>query len=158
MIKKYLAVIALLLMGIMCHAQSLSLAELQSLTVMNDDQLHNYLIISKGFKGLGKTTINGFTYERFRSNRTNPSKAETISVGDNFRGASGNSARKVIYYTPRMEDMDSLYSEAKRSSMTLIFKGADVYQHIFRFDNSLFMATISVSRDRRSGTVQIDEK
>ena len=158
MIKKYLAIIVLVLTGMACRAQSLSLAELQSLTVMNSDQLHNYLIISKGFKGLGKTTVNGFTFERFRSNRADPAKAETISIGDDFRSMDGNYVRKVIYYTLRMQDIDSLFSEAKRSSMTLIFKGSDVYQNIFRFDNSYFMATVSISHDRRSGTVQIDGK
>lgn len=158
MIKKYLFVIVLLFAGVMCHAQSLSLEELQSLTAMTSDQMHNYLIITKRFKPLGKTVLNGKSYERFRSNRINPAIAETISLGQTNLMMSGNTTRQVIYHTLRMQDLNSFLTQAKRSSMTLVFQGSDAYQNIFRFDNSLFMTVISVGLDKRSGTVQLDEK
>lgn len=158
MIKKYLFVVVLLFAGMVCRAQSLSLEELQSLTAMNSDQMHNYLVITKRFKPLGKVVLNGKNYEQFRSNRINPAIAETVSLGQTNQLMSGNTTRQVIYRTQRMQDLNSFLAEAKRSTMTLIFQGSDAYQHIFRFDNSLFMAVINVGLDKKSGTVQLDEK
>ena len=158
MIKKYLFAILLFFAGMTCHAQSLSLQELQGLTAMNSDQVHNYLIISKGFKPLGKTLLNGRYYEKFRSNRLNPEIAETISLGESNQLMSGNTTRQVIYYTKRLQDLNSMLIQAKRSTMTLIFQGSDIYQRLFRFDNSLFMTIIAVTHDKKSGTVQLDEK
>ena len=158
MIKRYLFVIILLFAGMVCRAQSLSLEELQSLTAMTSDQMHNYLIITKRFKPLGKTVVNGKSYEQFRSNRINPAIAETVSLGQTNLMMSGNTTRQVIYHTLRLQDLHSFLTQAKRSTMTLVFQGSDAYQHIFRFDNSLFMAVINVGLDKRSGTVQLDEK
>ncbi|MDO3624815.1 hypothetical protein [Mucilaginibacter sp. BT774] len=158
MIKRYLFVIILLFAGMMCRAQSLSLEELQSLTAMTTDQMHNYLIITKRFKPLGKTVLNGKSYEQYRSNRINPAIAETILLGQTNLMMSGNTTRQVIYHTLRLQDLNSFLTQAKRSTMTLVFQGSDAYQNIFRFDNSLFMAVINVGRDKRSGTVQLDEK
>jgi len=158
MIKRYLFIIALMFASMVCRAQSLSLEELQSLTAMNSDQVHNYLIITKGFKPIGNTVLNGKSFEQFKSNRISPAIAETISLGKTNLLMSGNTTRQVIYHTLRVQDINSFLAEAKRSTMTLVFQGSDAYQHIFRFDNSLFMAVINVGLDKKSGTVQLDEK
>lgn len=148
----------LLFACMVCRAQSLSLEELQSLTAMNSDQMHNYLIITKKFKSVGKIIVNGRSYEQFRSNRINPAIAETVSLGQTNQLMSGNTTRQVIYRTLRIQDLNSFLAQAKRSTMTLIFEGTDMYQRIFRFDNSLFMTVINVGLDKKSGTVQLDEK
>ncbi|MBS1520170.1 MAG: hypothetical protein JST50_04175 [Bacteroidetes bacterium] len=158
MMKKCLFIGVLLFAGITCRAQSLSLEELQGLTAMTTDQVHNFLIINKGFKPLGKITINGKSFEQFKSNRIDPSTAETIALGQSNQLMSGNTTRQVIYHTLRFQDLNSFYTQAKRSTMTLIFEGRDAYQNIYRFDNSLFTTVINVSLDKRSGTVQLDEK
>jgi hypothetical protein len=158
MMKKYLFAVVLLFAGMACRAQSLSLEELQGLTAMTSDQVHNFLVINKGFKPLGKITINGRSFEHFKSNRVDPSIAETLSLGDSNHLMSGNTTRQVIYRTLRLQDLNSLYIQAKQSTMTLIFEGRDAYQNIYRFDNSLFSTVINVSLDKRSGTVQLDEK
>lgn len=158
MINRYLFAMVLLFSGIASGAQSLSLEELQSLTAMTSDQVHNYLIISKGFKPMGKTVLNGRNYEQFRSNRLSPQIQETISLGQTTALLSGNNARQVIYHTLRIQDLNSILTQAKRSTLTMVFQGSDAYQHIFRFDNSLFMAVVNVGLDNKSGTVQLDEK
>src|SRR6185312_5889249 len=158
MIKRYLFIGVLLFVGVACRAQSLSLEELQGLTAMTTDQVHNFLIINKGFKPLGKIVINGKSFEHFKSNRIDQSTAETLSLGESNQLMSGNTTRQVIYHTQRLQDLNSLYTQAKRSTMTLIFEGRDAYQNIYRFDNSLFTTVINVSIDKRSGTVQLDEK
>ena len=148
----------LLLAGIICHAQSLTLEELQGLTAMTTDQVHNFLVINKSFKPLGKITFNGRSFEQFKSNRIDPAIAETISLGQTNQLMSGNTTRQVIYHTLRFQDLNSLYTQAKRSTMTLIFQGRDAYQNIYRFDNSLFTTVINVNINKRSGTVQLEEK
>lgn len=158
MIRKYLFAGILLFAGVICHAQSLTLEELQGLTAMTTDQVHNFLIINRGFKPLGKITLNGQNFELFKSNRIDPAIAETISLGQTNQLMSGNTTRQVIYHTLRFQDLNSLYTQAKRSTMTLIFEGRDAYQNIYRFDNSLFTAIINVNINKRSGTVQLDEK
>ena len=158
MIKKYLFVGVLLFVGMTCCAQSLSLDELQGLTAMTTDQVHNFLIINKGFKSIGNITLNGKSYQRYKSNRVDPLTAETLSLGQSNQIMSGNTTRQVIYHTLRFQDLNSLYTQAKRSTMTLIFEGRDAYQNIYRFDNSLFTTVINVDLNKRSGTVQLDEK
>ncbi|HTK20090.1 MAG TPA: hypothetical protein VL442_11270 [Mucilaginibacter sp.] len=158
MIKRYLFIIVLLFAGMVCRAQSLSLEELQSLTAMPSDQLHNYLIITKQFKPLGKTMLNGKSYEQFRSNRIDPGIAETLSLGQTNQLISGNTSRQVIYHSLRLQDINSFLAQAKRSTMTLVFQGKDTYQHIFQFDNSLFMMTVNIGLNKKFGTVLLDEK
>jgi hypothetical protein len=158
MIKKYLILTLILFSGAACSAQSLTLAELQNLTNMTNDQVHNFLLVTKGFKPKGKTVLNGRNYELFRSNRNDPAKVETVSLSESRQGMGGMSSREVIYFTPHPQDMNSLLEQAKRSSMSMIFQGSDAYQNIFRFDNSLFMAVIAVSHDKKSGTLQLDQK
>ena len=158
MIKKYLFVGILLFAGMVCRAQSLTLEELQGLTAMTTDQVHNFLIINRGFKPLGRIILNGRSFEQFKSNRIDPAIAETISLGQTNQLMSGNTTRQVIYRTRRFQDLNSLYTQAKRSTMTLIFEGRDAYQNIYRFDNSLFTTVINVSLNKRSGTVQLEEK
>jgi hypothetical protein len=158
MIKRYLFAGVLIFAGMLCRAQSLTLEELQGLTAMTTDQVHNFLIINKRFKPLGKIVINGKSYEHFKSDRIDPRTAETLALGQSNQLLSGNTTRQVIYRTRRFQDLNSLYTQAKRSTMTLIFEGRDAYQNIYRFDNSLFTTVINVGLDRRSGTVQLDEK
>lgn len=156
--KRFLFAGVLLFAVVVCRAQSLTLEELQGLTAMTTDQVHNFLIISKGFRPLGKIVINGKSYEHFKSNRIDPATAETLALGQSNQLMSGNTTRQVIYRTRRFQDLNSLYTQAKRSTMTLIFEGRDAYQNIYRFDNSLFTTVINVGLDKRSGTVQLDEK
>lgn len=158
MIKRCLLAGVLLFAGIICRAQSLSLEELQGLTAMTTDQVHNFLIINKGFKSIGKVTLNGKSYQRYKSNRVDPLTAEMLSLGQSNQLMSGNTTRQVIYHTLRFQDLNSLYTQAKRSTMTLIFAGRDAYQNIYRFDNSLFTTVINVDLNKRAGTVQLDEK
>jgi hypothetical protein len=46
----------------------------------------------------------------------------------------------------------------KRSTLNLVFKGSDLNKNFYRFDNSLFRANISLSFDKKSGTVEVQQK
>ncbi|MDB5151747.1 MAG: hypothetical protein JWR54_498 [Mucilaginibacter sp.] len=158
MIRRYLFAILLSFVCSAGYAQSLSFADLESLTNMADNQAHDYLLLSKGFKSVGGQVLNGRNFELFKSNRTDPDKAETISLRAGTTGISGNVSRQVIYFTLRQQDIDSLLEQARRSRMALVFRGSDQYKDIYRFDNSLFMAIISTGFDKKSGSVVMEEK
>ena len=156
--RRYLFAVLLLFACSGGYAQSLSFEELQNLTNMTDDQAHNYLLVSKGFRSKGKQQINGRNFELFQSNRIDPDKRETVSLRASSQGTSGNVSRQVIYFTLREQDINAMLVQAKASKMALVFKGADQYKRIYRFDNSLFMAIISTAFDHLSGSVVLEEK
>ncbi|MDB5023700.1 MAG: hypothetical protein JWP78_1455 [Mucilaginibacter sp.] len=158
MIRRYLFAILLPFVCLTGQAQSLSFAELQSLTNMADNQAHDYLLLSKGFSSAGRQVLNGRNFDLFKSNRTDPSKAETLSLRASAMGTGGNVSRQVIYSTLRRQDINSLLEQARRSTMALVFRGSDQYKDIYRFDNSLFMAIISAGFDKKSGSVVMEEK
>jgi hypothetical protein len=155
--RRYLLISVLLFAFSGGYAQSLSFDELKNLTNLNNDQVHNYLIVSKGFKGKGKEVFGGRDFEIFKSNRTDQSKVETVSLRSS-EVTRGEITRQVVYYTLRLQDINALLAQAQQSDMTMIFKGSDKYSNIYRFDNSLFMAIISISHDKKSGSVQLEEK
>ena len=156
--KRYLIAISLCLTCLGIHAQSLSFAELESLTSLTSDQVHNYLLLSKGFMPMGKQVINGKSFELFKSNRTDPAKAETVFLGESGAHTYGNVSRQVFYKTRRVQDINVILRQAKQSSLTLNFIGSDKDKSIYRFDNSLFMALISIGADKKYGSVQLEEK
>ncbi|HEY4198649.1 MAG TPA: hypothetical protein VGM63_24075 [Mucilaginibacter sp.] len=155
--RKYLLISLLLFAFSGGYAQSLSFAELKNLTNLNSDQVHNYLLVSKGFKGKGKQVYGGRGFEIFKSNRTDPNKTETISLRSS-EVTRGEVTRQVVYYTLRLQDINSLLAQAQQSDMTMMFRGSDKYNNIYRFDNSLFMAVIYISHDKKSGSIQVEEK
>src|SRR5713226_4849702 len=115
--RRYLLITFLLLF--ICagsYAQSLSFEELKDLTNLNNDQAHNYLIVSKGFKKKGKHVYDGRDFEIFKSNRTDPAKVETVSLRSS-EVTSGEVSRQVVYYTLRLQDINALLAQAKKSDM-----------------------------------------
>ncbi len=157
MIKKYLLIFLLLIAGLGSRAQSLSLDELKNLTNMTSDQLHNYLLVTKGFKKTGKQVYGGRNFEVFKSNRPDAAKKETLSLRST-ENLGQNMVRQVLYFTLRPQDINTLLLQAKVSGMSLIFQGSDKYKKIYRYDNSLFMAIISLTFDKKYGTIQLEEK
>jgi hypothetical protein len=155
--RKYLLISLLLFAFSGGYAQSLSFDELKNLTNLNSDQVHNYLLVSKGFKGKGRQVFGGRDFEIFKSNRTDPGKVETVSLRSS-EVTRGEVTRQVMYHTLRLQDINALLAQAQQSDMTMIFRGSDKYNNIYRFDNSLFMAVISISHDKKSGTIQVEEK
>ena len=156
--RKFLFVLLMCLASMVTYAQSLSFEELANLTNMSEEHAHDYLLVSKGFKAAGTQLFNGRGFDRFISNRVDPVKTEVILLGPTFRTASGNISRKVYYSTLRQADIDAMLAQAKKSTMTLVFEGSDHDKNIYRFDNSLFMAILSIGFDKRYGSVQLEEK
>jgi hypothetical protein len=156
--KRYLFAILLAFICSFSYAQSLSFEELQKLTNLTDDQVHNYLVISKGFKSVGKQNFFGRSFDVFKSDRTDITKMETVMLGVAGQRPSGNIGREIFYNTLRYQDINTILLQAKQSTMKMVFEGSDKEKSIYRFDNSLFMAIISVGLDKRYGTVQLEER
>jgi len=156
--RRYLFAILLACISSLSYAQSLTFEELQKMTNLTNDQVHNFLIISKGFKSLGKQIHFGRSFEAFESTRPDPKLKETVLLGVAGEMPSGNIGRQVFYYSARMKDIDAILKQARQSSMTMIFDGSDKQQNIYHFNNTLFMAIISVGLNKSYGSVQLEEK
>ena len=158
MMKKFLFTILLFFACAAGYAQSLSFEELLNVTNMTDTQVHDFLTASKGFKQDGVQNVNGKSYTQYKIMRSTPDKMETVLLGITAKGASGNPSREVLYSTMQESDISSLLTQAKKSTFSLVFQGADHDKQIYRFDNSLFRATISLGFDKKSGGVQVEQK
>ena len=65
---------------------------------------------------------------------------------------------EIIYNTAQETDLDNLLAQAKKSNLSLVFQGADMSSNIYRFDNSLFQANISLAFDKKSGNADVQQK
>ena|ERR1700754_2857844 len=156
--KRYLLTPLLVFVCLVCHAQSLTFEDLLNLTNMSGTQVHDFLTVSKGFKSTGPQVVGGKSTELYKSTRTTPDKAESVLLGGLAKGAGGNLSRPVTYSVIQETDINNLLTQAKKSSLTLVFQGSDLNKNIFRFDNSLFRASISISFDKKSGTIEVQQK
>jgi len=154
--RKFLLVVVICFAVKTAGAQSVSFTDLLNLTSMSNTQAHDFMI-SKGFKQEGTQTFNGKVFDQYKSGRT-PDKIEMMYIGQGSKTPNGNTKRDVSYTTIQNADLDNLLAQAKKSTLTLIFQGADVNKNIYRFDNSLFRATISVAFDKKSGGVDVSQK
>jgi hypothetical protein len=156
--KRYLFAILLFCAGSAVHAQSVSFGDLLNLTSMAGAPSHD-LLLAKGFKSAGPQTFSGKTYDQFtKVVKGTPDKTESVLIGAGLKTASGNLTHEIIYNTQQEQDLNNLLAEAKKSNLSLIFQGTDVSSNIYRFDNSLFRAGISLAFDKKSGNVDVQQK
>ncbi|HVV53884.1 MAG TPA: hypothetical protein VHC47_01080 [Mucilaginibacter sp.] len=156
--KKIVLAVSLLLTCFLVHAQTLSFGDLLNLTSMNDAQAHDFLTTTKGFMASGTQMLNGRNYELYKLTKADPGKFESVLVGAGAKNTSGDMAHEIIYNATAEQDLENLLAQAKKSTMTLIFQGADQNSNIYRFDNSLFRASISLAFDKKSGNVDVQQK
>jgi hypothetical protein len=159
MMKRYLIAVLLFFACTGAYAQSLSFGDLLNLTSMTDAQSHDLLASGKGFKAMGSQTVNGKTYSQYtRITKGTPDKNESVLVGTAIKSATGIITHEIIFNTSQAPDLDNLLAEAKKSNLTPVFQGADLTSNIYRFDNSLFRASISLAFDKKSGNVDVQQK
>jgi hypothetical protein len=159
--KLYLFAILLLFACNGVYAQSLSFEELLNLTSMTDAQSHELLTITRGFKAAAAPeTINGKTFVQYtkQTKGTPADKNESLLIGAGIKNVSGNLTHEIIYNTTQEADLNSLLAQAKKSNLTLVFQGADLNSNIYRFDKSLFRASISLAFDKKSGNADVQQK
>ena len=149
----------MLLAGCICsYAQSLSFEDLLNLTNMSDVQAHDFLLVSKRLKSTGVQLVNGQNMEQYKSTPVTPDKTEFVLLGAIKKGQGGTLTRPVAYSTLQESDINALLAQAKKSTLSLVFQGSDLNKNIYRFDNSLFRVTISISFDKKSGSVEVQQK
>jgi hypothetical protein len=159
MMKRYLLAVLLFFACSGAYAQSLFFGDLLNLTSMTDAQTHDMLASSKGFKAAGNMTFNGKTYVQYtKLTKGTPDKNESVLVGTSVKSATGILTHEIIFNTTQSADLDNLLAEAKKSNLSLVFQGADLTSNIYRFDNSLFRASISLAFDKKSGNVDVQQK
>lgn len=154
--RRFISLFFLVFIFKFCQAQSVSFPDMLNMTSMANAQVHDFLI-SKGFKQEGTQMFNGLVYDQYKSDRA-AGKMEMVYIGPGAQTPNGNTQRPISYSSLLSSDLDNLLGEAKKSTLTLIFQGADANKNIFRFDNSLFVATISVAFDKKSGAIDVSQK
>lgn len=155
--KKYLAALCLLFMCRAGKAQNVSFADLINLTAQNNEQAHDFLTDTKGFRQTGNSIVEGQAVQEYKSNRP-ATQAETIEIGKGAHTYGGNTLRVVTYTTLSQQDVINMVAQAKRSTLSLIFTGSDQQNSIYRFDNSLYRVNITLSFDKKAGTVEVQQK
>ncbi|HVS93533.1 MAG TPA: hypothetical protein VHE59_15945 [Mucilaginibacter sp.] len=158
MIRKTCFAALLVLACAFGRAQSISFGDILNLSSMNDAQAHDFLTVSKGFKPGGQQTVGGKSYQEYKLVTGTPEKTESVLIGTGSSTASGTTSHEIIYNTTQEQDLNNLLAEAKKSTLTLIFQGAELSSNIYRFDNSLFRASISIAFDKKSGNVDVQQK
>jgi hypothetical protein len=156
--KRYLFAISLFFICAAGQAQSLTFGDLLNLTSMTNDQAHDFLTLSKGFKSTGVQVVDGKNVDQYKITHGTPENLEIVLLGVNSKGPGTNPLRTVTYTTTQEQDINNLLAEAKKSALTLVFQGSDVNKNIYRFDNSLFKASISLSFDKKSGSVEVQQQ
>lgn len=157
--KRYLFAIVLLFAGAGVYAQSVSFGDLLNLTSMTETQSHDLLATAKGFKTEGSQTLNGKTYTQYiKVTKGTPDKTESVLIGTAVKSATGVITHEIIYNTAQDADLENLLAEAKKSNLSLIFQGSDISSNIYRFDNSLFRANLSLAFDKKSGNADVQQK
>jgi hypothetical protein len=156
--RRPLLIVLLLFACTFTYAQTLSFEDLQNLTNMSSSQAHDFLTASKGFKADGNQMLNGRTMTQYKLMHGTPDKTETLLIGASVKSLAGTSSSPVTYLTYQESDINNLLVQAKKSTLTLVFQGADLKSNIYRFDNSLFRASISLSFDKKSGSVDVQQK
>jgi hypothetical protein len=157
--KRYLFTTILLLVVAGAGAQSVSFGDLLNLTSMTEAQSHDLLATAKGFKTGGSQTVNGKTYLQYtKLTKGTPDKNESVLIGAAVKSATGVLTHEIIYNSAQEADLDNLLAQAKKSNLSLMFQGSDVSSTIYRFDNSLFRANISIAFDKKSGNVDVQQK
>ena len=159
MMKRYLFVVLLFFACTGAYAQSLSFGDLLNLTSMTDAQSRDMLASVKGFKAVGNMTLNSKTYVQYtKVTKGMPDKNESVLIGTPIKSTTGILTHEIIFNTTQSSDLDNLLAQAKKSNLSLIFQGSDVSSTIYRFDNSLFRANISIAFDKKSGNVDVQQK
>jgi hypothetical protein len=159
LMKRYLFAVALLFAGAGAYAQSVSFGDLLNLTSMTEAQSHDLLATAKGFKTEGSQTLNGKSYVQYtKISKGAPDKTESLLIGTPVKSATGVITHEIIYNTAQAADLDNILAQAKKSNLSLIFQGSDVSSNIYRFDNSLFRANLSLAFDKKSGNVDVQQK
>jgi hypothetical protein len=153
--KTYLLGILLFFVCGTGFAQSVSFEELMRMSTMDDEEVGVFLMGSKGFKWDGKVMLHGSRFARYIIYQGIPGKTETVTVKLNPDGSGTSFPRPVFYYSPKETDINAMLLQVKQANLGMIFKGSDQSKDIYFFKNTLFLANISLSLDKKSGTVQV---
>ena|ERR1700712_3271195 len=153
--KTYLLGILLFFVCGTGFAQSVSFEELMRMSTMDDDEVGVFLMGSKGFKWDGKVMVHGSRCARYIIYQGIPQKTETVTVALNPDGSGTSFARPIFYYSPKEGDINGMLLQVKQANLGMFFKGSDQSKHIYFFKNALFLANISLSLDKKWGSVQV---
>jgi hypothetical protein len=154
MMKKYLAVIALLISGFAAHAQNLTMSDITNLASLNNSEAHNSLTFERPFTKVYSEQVDGKIIDHYRGN-TPSSKTEMVTIGYGGKSMAGNFLHTVKYETTNVNYIRSLITQAKSAGLKKEFQGADSGSNIYMFDSYLYTVNVYISNDNSKGSVTV---
>ncbi|GAA3981166.1 hypothetical protein [Mucilaginibacter dorajii] len=155
--KKYLFITLLCLGCADLFGQSITINDLTNLTSLANEDAHNYVVLSKGFKKEYTQVVDGNVVEHLKKAGADK-KEESVEIGEFVKLSSGAILRTVTYKTSTAVQVFNLMTQAKSSGIRMRFQGVDVKNNIYLFDNDFFHITMYISRDNTNGFVQVKQK
>jgi len=156
--KKYLLVLPVMLFcTLTMRAQSIKFSDLVFLTTLPNDAVYNNMIQGNAFRQDYSEDVNGQQIEYFKSIGAKPN-SERITVGHYTKLYNGTILRTVDYSSTDVQNILNMISQVKRYGLNLQFRGVDVANNIYIYDNSFYLVSIYLRRDQSSGWVEIKQK
>jgi hypothetical protein len=156
--KKYLFILPLLtLCSLSISAQSIKFSDLVYFTSLTNRQIYDNLVQGVAFRQNFSEDVYGQEIEHFKS-INNKNASETIVVGKYSKLYNGTVLRTINYTSSNAQDILNMLVQAKRYGLELKFRGADNNNNIYLFDNNFYHVSIFLSRDQKSGFVEIKQK
>lgn len=154
--KKYLAVIVLVLLGLGVQAQSLTLSDITNLASLNNSEAHNSLTFERPFQEKYSENVNGITIDHYQGT-TPASKSEVVVIGYGGKTTSGTFLHTVTYNTTNVKYLLKLIGEAKSIGLTKQFQGADANSNIWLFTNFLYTVNVYIANDNSKGSITVKQ-
>jgi len=156
--KKYVFVLPLLLLcSLNMSAQSIKFSDLVYFTSLTNRQVYDNLVQGVAFRQDFSVDVDGQEIEHFKS-INNKNASETIVVGKYSKLYDGTVLRTINYTSSNAQDILSMLVQAKRYGLELKFRGADNSNNIYLFDNNFYHVSVYLSRDQKSGFLEIKQK
>ena len=155
--KKYLFLLPLLLLcSLSISAQSIKFSDLVYFTSLTNRQVYDNLVQGVAFRQDYSMDVDGQEIEHFKS--INKHAAETIVVGKYSKLYDGTVLRTLNYTSNNAQDILNMLGQVKRYGLELKFRGADNSNNIYLFDNNFYHVSVYLSRDQKSGFIEIKQK
>lgn len=155
--KKYLFALLFLSCVAVARGQSISLLNLANLTNLTNKQAAEDIASRKVFKLQHGELIDSFLVEHYQTTAPK-NKLETIVVGKGYKLATGGVLHTVTYVSADPQNVINLMAQAKSVNLLEGFHGADQYDKIYVFDNSLYRVVVRMSFDQKRSTIDISQK
>lgn len=158
--KKYFAVLSLLIISLSSHGQTMGFGDMVDLVRLSVGQVDNILIATGKYRLNDKNEVNGQIISKYQSIDKDKKviKGETLVTGAFRTTGDGSMLRTVTYYTVYPQYVQNLMKQIVKFGYRLTFRGADLNRTFYIYDNALNHVTVSMMDDHSNNSIEIRQK